>query len=89
MATTPATEKAAATETQQPAVGPGAADAPSSAEKSYVAEAVVEIVLTRPVEAGADHSSAANQFTADLAAGNADGTTEASRRVKSVRVRSE
>lgn len=75
--------------TQEPAVGRGAADTPPQ-EKTYVAEAVVEVVVTRPVEAGADHSSAANQFSADLSGGPMpDGVTEASRRVKSVRVRSE
>lgn len=52
-------------------------------------EAVVETVVTRPVEAGADHSSTATEYAADLATGTSDDYTETSRRVKSARVRPE
>lgn len=70
-------------------MGRGAADTPpvgAKEEKAHVARAVVEIELSRPVEAGADHSSTATGYGAELGSGTSDDWTETGRRVKSVRV---
>jgi hypothetical protein len=77
------TAKAQPTTAQTGAVS----DARTRDDREYQTVSVVEVTVVRPVEAGADHGSAADQAAADLAGVTPDGFEETGRRVKTVQVR--
>lgn len=69
-----------------------AADAPSpaaggAAEREHQVVAVLELTVTRPMEAGSAHQRAADEAVAELTRGGSDGWQETSRRVKAVQIR--